>query len=98
MFSLIFADFNILLQLLNSEDEVLAGNAALCLGNCMEVPQVATSLLQTDLVQVLLKLAGGNTEKTAVQLNAGIALGKLCTAEPRYTRSPLSSHMSLGEG
>ncbi|XP_040833199.1 tetratricopeptide repeat protein 12 isoform X2 [Ochotona curzoniae] len=76
--------FNILLQLLNSEDEVLAGNAALCLGNCMEVPQVATSLLQTDLVQVLLKLAGGNAEKTAVQLNAGIALGKLCTAEPRF--------------
>ncbi|XP_058519885.1 tetratricopeptide repeat protein 12 isoform X2 [Ochotona princeps] len=76
--------FSILLQLLNSEDEVLAGNAALCLGNCMEVPQVATSLLQTDLVQVLLKLAGGDAQQTAVQLNAGIALGKLCTAEPRF--------------
>ncbi|KAB0389577.1 hypothetical protein E2I00_011155, partial [Balaenoptera physalus] len=30
-------------------------------------------------------LAGGDAQKTAVQLNAGIALGKLCTAEPRCT-------------
>lgn len=76
--------FSILMKLLSSGDEVLVGNAALCLGNCMEVPNVASSLLKTDLVPVLLKLAGGNSEKSAVQLNAGIALGKLCTAEPRF--------------
>ncbi|XP_008063891.1 tetratricopeptide repeat protein 12 isoform X2 [Carlito syrichta] len=76
---------SILMKLLRSEDEVLVGNAALCLGNCMEVPNVASSLLKTDLVQVLLKLAGSDTKKTAVQVNAGIALGKLCTAEPRFT-------------
>lgn len=84
MFSLP-AEFTVLMTLLSSEDEVLVGNAALCLGNCMEVPQVASTLLKTDIVQVLLKLAGGDAQKTAVQLNAGIALGKLCTAEPRYT-------------
>lgn len=71
------------MALLGSEDEVVAGNAALCLGNCMEVPRAAASLLGTDVVQLLLKLAGGDARKTAVQLNAGIALGKLCTAEPR---------------
>ncbi|ELW64259.1 Tetratricopeptide repeat protein 12 [Tupaia chinensis] len=76
--------FSILMKLLHSEDEVLVGNAALCLGNCMEVPGAASSLLKTDLVQVLLKLAGGDAQQTAVQLNAGIALGKLCTAEPRF--------------
>lgn len=76
--------FSVLMTLLSSEDEVLVGNAALCLGNCMEVPQVASTLLKTDIVQVLLKLAGGDAQKTAVQLNAGIALGKLCTAEPRF--------------
>lgn len=76
--------FSVLLKLLSSEDEVLMGNTALCLGNCMEVPNVASSLLKTDLVQVLLKLAGGDSQKTAVQLNAGIALGKLCTVEPRF--------------
>ncbi|XP_021093437.1 tetratricopeptide repeat protein 12 isoform X3 [Heterocephalus glaber] len=75
--------FSVLLKLLTSEDEILMGNAALCLGNCMEVPNVASSLLKTDVVQVLLKLAGGDSRETAVQLNAGIALGKLCTAEPR---------------
>ncbi|EHB07836.1 Tetratricopeptide repeat protein 12 [Heterocephalus glaber] len=69
---------------LDKKDEILMGNAALCLGNCMEVPNVASSLLKTDVVQVLLKLAGGDSRETAVQLNAGIALGKLCTAEPRF--------------
>ncbi|KAM9079775.1 tetratricopeptide repeat protein 12 isoform 4-T4 [Megaptera novaeangliae] len=75
----------VLMQLLGSEDEILVGNATLCLGNCVEVPHVASSLLTTDIVPVLLKLAGGDAQKTAVQLNAGIALGKLCTAEPRCT-------------
>ncbi|XP_008830976.1 tetratricopeptide repeat protein 12 isoform X3 [Nannospalax galili] len=76
--------FSILMLLLSSEDEVLVGNAALCLGNCMEVPNAAPCLLKTDIVQVLLKLAGSDSQKAAVQLNAGIALGKLCTAEPRF--------------
>ncbi|XP_055279012.1 tetratricopeptide repeat protein 12 isoform X3 [Moschus berezovskii] len=74
----------VLMQLLDSEDEILVGNATLCLGNCMEVPHAASSLLSTDIVPVLLKLAGSDTQQTAVQLNAGIALGKLCTAEPRF--------------
>ncbi|XP_057551520.1 tetratricopeptide repeat protein 12 isoform X2 [Hippopotamus amphibius kiboko] len=74
----------VLMQLLGSEDEILVGNATLCLGNCMEVPHVASSLLATDIMPVLLKLAGGDAQKKAVQLNAGIALGKLCTAEPRF--------------
>ncbi|XP_070479218.1 tetratricopeptide repeat protein 12 isoform X3 [Equus przewalskii] len=40
-------------------------------------------LSSEDEILVLLKHAGGDAQKTAVQLNAGIALGKLCTAEPR---------------
>ncbi|XP_042762183.1 tetratricopeptide repeat protein 12 isoform X3 [Panthera leo] len=76
--------FGILLRLLSSEDEIVVANAALCLGNCMEVPRAASSLLKTDIVQVLLRHAGGDAQKTAVQLNSGIALGKLCTAEPRF--------------
>lgn len=83
MFSSLPAELSVLMTLLSSEDEILVGNAALCLGNCMEVPQVASSLLNTDIVRVLLKLAGGDAQEMAVQLNAGIALGKLCTAEPR---------------
>lgn len=86
--SLPAAEFGILLTLLRSEDEVVVGNAALCLGNCMEAPGAATSLWKTDVVQLLLRHAGGDAQKTAVQLNAGIALGKLCTAEPRYAVAP----------
>lgn len=71
------------MTLLASEDEILVGNAALCLGNCMEVPHAASSLLDTDITRVLLRLAGGDSRQSDVQLNAGIALGKLCTAEPR---------------
>lgn len=97
MFSLP-AEFSVLKELLSSEDEILVGNAALCLGNCMEVPQAASSLLKTDIVQVLLKLAGGDAQKTAVQLNAGIALGKMCTAEPRYEGVARVSHISEQAG
>lgn len=84
------------MTLLASEDEVVVGNAALCLGNCMEVPSAASSLLKTDIMRVLLKLAGGDSQETAVQLNAGIALGKLCTAEPRSVVTTEPGHPSGG--
>ncbi|XP_051842949.1 tetratricopeptide repeat protein 12 isoform X1 [Antechinus flavipes] len=77
--------FNLLIKLLEAEDEIIAGNAALCIGNCVEVPGSASALLKSDIVKILLKLAGGDTKEASVQLNAGIALGKLCTAEPRHT-------------
>ncbi|XP_072467179.1 tetratricopeptide repeat protein 12 isoform X2 [Notamacropus eugenii] len=77
--------FSLLVKLLEAEDEIIVGNAALCIGNCVEVPGAASSLLKSDIVKILLKLAGGDVKEGSVQLNAGIALGKLCTAEPRYT-------------
>ncbi|NXS52352.1 TTC12 protein, partial [Brachypteracias leptosomus] len=76
--------FRALLQLLASEDEVVVGNAALCLGQCLEVPGAASSLLNSDVVMVLLRHAGGDATRTSVQENAAIALGKLCVAEPRH--------------
>ncbi|KGL82293.1 Tetratricopeptide repeat protein 12, partial [Tinamus guttatus] len=76
--------FAVLLKLLNSENEIIVGNAAFCLGHCLAVPGAATSLLNSDIVMVLLKHAGGDATNTSVQENAAIALGKLCTAEPRH--------------
>ncbi|XP_074072797.1 tetratricopeptide repeat protein 12 isoform X2 [Macrotis lagotis] len=76
--------FNLLLKLLEAKDEIIVGNATLCLGNCMEVPGAASFLLKTDIVKILLKLAGGDAKEMSVHLNAGITLGKLCTVEPRY--------------
>ncbi|XP_029429052.1 tetratricopeptide repeat protein 12 [Rhinatrema bivittatum] len=76
--------FRILMKLLSSESELIVGNTSLCLGNCLEVPGAASSLLKSDILKVLLRHAGGDAKKTAVQKNAAIALGKLCTSEPRY--------------
>uniref|UniRef100_A0A3B4DKJ6 Tetratricopeptide repeat domain 12 n=1 Tax=Pygocentrus nattereri TaxID=42514 RepID=A0A3B4DKJ6_PYGNA len=74
-------------KLLGSSDEVVLGNAALCLGHCLVVQGAAASLLGTDCVPLLLRHAAGEATRAAVQQNAAIALGKLCKAEPRYTAS-----------
>lgn len=73
-----------MLRLLRSENETVAGNAAFCLGRCLEVPGTATKLLDTDVVKILLKLAVRDVQKISVQENAAVALGKLCTADARY--------------
>ncbi|KAJ7990487.1 hypothetical protein DPEC_G00300830 [Dallia pectoralis] len=77
--------FHILKKLLGpGNDEVVTGNAALCLGHCLEVQGAASCLLGTDIVHILLRHAAGNATGSAVQQNAAIALGKLCRAEPRH--------------
>ncbi|KAM6334647.1 tetratricopeptide repeat protein 12 isoform 2-T2 [Alca torda] len=76
--------FSVLLKLLESENEKIVGNAAFCLGRCLAVPGAATSLLNSNVVMILLKHAGGDATRTLVQENAAIALGKLCVAEPRH--------------
>ncbi|NWY49218.1 TTC12 protein, partial [Chionis minor] len=78
-------NFGVLLKLLESENEMTVGNAAFCLGQCLVVPGAATSLLNSNVVMILLKHAGGDAARTLVQKNAAIALGKLCVAEPRHT-------------
>ncbi|NXX79653.1 TTC12 protein, partial [Urocolius indicus] len=76
--------FSVLLKLLDSENAMIVGNAAFCLGQCLVVPGAATSLLNSNVVMMLLKHAGGDATRTSVQENAAIALGKLCVAEPRH--------------
>ncbi|XP_033833034.1 tetratricopeptide repeat protein 12 [Periophthalmus magnuspinnatus] len=76
---------SILRHLLESScDEVVSGNAALCMAHCLELNGVASSLLGTDTVLLLLRHAATDTKTTAVQQNAAIALGKLCRSEPRH--------------
>ncbi|XP_075298578.1 tetratricopeptide repeat protein 12 isoform X1 [Opisthocomus hoazin] len=76
--------FSVLLKLLDSENEMIVGNAAFCLGQCLVVPGAATSLLNSNVVMILLKHAGGDATRSLVQENAAIALGKLCVTEPRH--------------
>ncbi|KAM3615796.1 uncharacterized protein V6R79_008040 [Siganus canaliculatus] len=76
---------SILRHLLGSScDEMVAGNAALCLAHCIELEGIASNLLGTDIVPLLLRHAAGDVKRTAVQQNAAIALGKLCRSEPRH--------------
>ncbi|XP_067421703.1 tetratricopeptide repeat protein 12 [Emydura macquarii macquarii] len=76
--------FDVLLKLLAAENEMVVGNAAFCLSKCFEVPGAASCLLNSNIVMILLKHAGGDAKTTSVQENAAVALGKLCTAEPRH--------------
>ncbi|NXX35402.1 TTC12 protein, partial [Nicator chloris] len=74
----------VLLKLLESRDELLVGNAAFCLSQCLLLPGAASSLLGSDVVQLLLRQAGGDARRSSVQQNSAIALGRLCVAEPRH--------------
>ncbi|XP_045930581.1 tetratricopeptide repeat protein 12 isoform X3 [Micropterus dolomieu] len=75
---------SILRHLLGSScDEMVSGNAALCLAYCLYLEGTASNLLGTDIVLLLLRHAAGDAKRTAVQQNAAIALGKLCQSEPR---------------
>ncbi|XP_061538032.1 tetratricopeptide repeat protein 12 isoform X1 [Phycodurus eques] len=76
---------SVLRRLLSSScDEMVSGNAALCLAHCLELKGIASNLLGTDIVLQLLRHAAGDAKKTAVQQNAAVALGKLCQSEPRF--------------
>ena len=85
---LFHTELSILRHLLGSScDEMVSGNAALCLAHCLELEGTASNLLGTDIVLVLLRHAAGDAKRTTVQQNAAIALGKLCRSEPRYPRT-----------
>ncbi|XP_048184731.1 tetratricopeptide repeat protein 12 isoform X7 [Corvus hawaiiensis] len=98
--------FQVLLKLLESEDELIVGNAAFCLSQCLLIPGAATSLLDSNVVLLLLRQAGGDAQRTSVQENSAIALGRLCKAEPRHIPqlrklngfSILNSSMKPGKG
>ncbi|NWW33258.1 TTC12 protein, partial [Panurus biarmicus] len=76
--------FQLLLKLLESGDELTVGNAAFCLSQCLRLPGAAGSLLGSSVVPLLLRLAAGSAQRTSVQQNSAIALGRLCVAEPRH--------------
>ncbi|KAL1260730.1 hypothetical protein QQF64_008557 [Cirrhinus molitorella] len=71
-------------KLLGGIDELLVGNAALCMGHCLEVDGAAGGLLGTDCMQLLLYHSAGDAKRAAVRQNAAITLGKLCKIEPRH--------------
>lgn len=86
----LLTELSVLRRLLgSSSDEMVTGNAALCLAHCFELEGAASSLLGTDIVPLLLRHAAADAERTALQRNAAIALGKLCRTEPRCLHTTL---------
>ncbi|KAL8618482.1 hypothetical protein ACOMHN_049899 [Nucella lapillus] len=71
-----------LTQLLQSQDEGIVGNAALCLSHCAQGEGVCASLAQTDIVKQTLVWARDG-KKSAVQQNCAILLAKLATGHPK---------------
>ncbi|XP_053729658.1 tetratricopeptide repeat protein 12 [Synchiropus splendidus] len=76
----------------SSRDESELGNAALCLLHCLEMEGLASKLLGTDIVPLLLRHAAADAKKSDVQLNAAIALSKLCQLEPRHKNTLRELH------
>ncbi|KAK3107524.1 hypothetical protein FSP39_016660 [Pinctada imbricata] len=71
-----------LIKLLKSEDEVVIGNAALCLGHTTQVPKVCAALTKTDILKDLLVLARDGT-KPGLQKNCAILIAKLAQGDTR---------------
>ena len=68
---------SVLRGLLSSRpEEVVLGNAALVLAHCVGEEGAASSLLGTDVVLLLLRLAGGDVTGTSAQRNAALALAR----------------------
>ncbi|XP_041373600.1 tetratricopeptide repeat protein 12-like [Gigantopelta aegis] len=72
-----------LMGLLKSDDEVVVGNAALCLSHCCQVQKAATDLVQTAIIKDLLILTRDG-RRAAVQQNCAILIAKLAQADNRH--------------
>ncbi|XP_055860826.1 tetratricopeptide repeat protein 12-like isoform X2 [Biomphalaria glabrata] len=74
---------SILMRFLAMEDEVVIGNAALCLSHLCQVKQVCSKLTKTNIIQKLLELARDG-RKSACQTNCAILVGKLVQGDSRH--------------
>lgn len=70
------------MRLLKSQDEVIIGNAALCLSHCTQVPKVCQALVKTEIIKELLVLARDGKRPT-VQQNCAILIAKLAQGDSR---------------
>lgn len=72
-----------LIKHLKSADEVVVGNAALCLSHCTQVPKMCTALTKTDIIKDLLVLARDG-KRPGVQQNCAILIAKLAQGDSKY--------------
>lgn len=86
-----FLDF--LVQLLHSEDEVIIGNTALCIGHCADIKEATKHLAGINgVVEILLKHATNDQLSNDVKQNAAICLAKLATSDKRHLEKLREMH------
>lgn len=73
----------VLVKHLHCEDELVVGNAALCLSHCTQVAKVCAVLAKTDIIKDLLVLARDG-KRPAVQQNCAILIAKLAQGDPKH--------------
>jgi len=69
--------------LLTDSDDVVVGNAALCLSHCVEVRRACKALTKTNIIMDLLMLARDQA-KPSVQHNCAILIAKLAQGDERH--------------
>ena len=67
---------------LKEEEEVIVGNAALCLGHMTSVKKVVVKLVKTNIIQHLLVKARDG-QRPAAQHNCAILIAKLSQGDHR---------------
>ncbi|XP_031569228.1 tetratricopeptide repeat protein 12-like [Actinia tenebrosa] len=73
-----------LVGLISSNNEIIIGNAALCLGDCAQIDEVCQQLVDTNIVQDLLRHATNDRLNQDVKRNAVLCLAKLATGDLRH--------------
>ncbi|KAH9524386.1 hypothetical protein Btru_054375 [Bulinus truncatus] len=74
---------SVLLNFLIINDEVVIGNAALCLSHLIQLKKVCSKLTKSNIIQKLLELARDG-KKPTVQSNCAILVGKLVQGDSRH--------------
>ncbi|XP_033119662.1 tetratricopeptide repeat protein 12-like [Anneissia japonica] len=73
-----------LVHLLDSEDDMMIANAALCIGHCAQEPGCSKNI-STDVVQTLLTKT--DTTNASIKQNCAITLAKLATTSPEHLKT-----------
>ena len=73
----------VVLGLLKDSEDVVVGNAALCLSHCVQLRRACKALTKTNIVMDLLVLARDQSKPT-VQHKCAIAIAKLANGDPKH--------------
>ncbi|XP_057306364.1 tetratricopeptide repeat protein 12-like isoform X2 [Hydractinia symbiolongicarpus] len=80
-----------LLKMLESTEQMVVGNTALCLTHCSR-NDIVTDLIQSNLIKILLSLSTNEKFSKQVRHNCARAVGKFTLADSRYLQQVRDLH------